>query len=367
MARAEISPLRAVVVRSTDCIADSRVNRILAVLNSLGFSTHTLAWDREGRLTAKSSNADLYFRSEAGYGRGVRNAAHQFGFQRFVLSGLSRLKPDLVYACDLDGALTASNYCKRHQVPWLFDQFDLFRDRIPGAILSTKLGQLENRIARRATVRIVAADERRTGVFADAFVVGNAPSESVKSEPWKLTRLLFYGGVLQEDRGLQTAIAAMAHLRHWHLRIAGYGPLSNWIASQAALRANVHFLGRQSHDEVLSEMSRATAVLAMYDPAVSNNVVTASNKLGEAALVGRPLITSIGTGIDLSARHAGFGFSHYYGSVDSFLNAVRDVQDAFQQSTDIASACAKFQAERGWPRQRERLVAAINAAGVPDP
>lgn len=356
--------MRAVVVRSTDCLADSRVNRIITVLNDIGLSVNVLAWDRDNGSTALPTKQHEYFRESAQFGQGILNTPHQLKFQKFVRSKLVKLQPDFVYACDLDGALPVAMFCNRHHTPWVFDQFDQFGDRLQLRMARIPMARLEARVARRATVRIVASPERRTGAFTDAFVVRNVPSETISTNAWELSRTLYYGGVLQEDRGLRTAVAALKFIPNWSLRIAGYGPIGGWIRKQAQLTENLYFLGQQTHEQVLSEMSQATAVLAMYDPEVPNNLLTASNKLGEAALVRRPLITSQGTGIDRSAKQAGFGFSTIYGSVGSFLLAIRDIKSAFDHSVDVAAGCANYEEQHGWLRQRKQLLAALNAAGV---
>ncbi|MGQ9533459.1 MAG: glycosyltransferase family protein, partial [Desulfotomaculales bacterium] len=84
----------------------------------------------------------------------------------------------------------------------------------------------------------------------------------------------------------------------------------------------VDFRGRVSHTEALALQRDALAVLALYDPQVANNRLAAPNKLFEAMMLGRPVITSVGTLAGQVVEREGIGLAVPYGDARRLAEAM---------------------------------------------
>jgi glycosyltransferase involved in cell wall biosynthesis len=159
-------------------------------------------------------------------------------------------------------------------------------------------------------------------------VIYNTPEDTVKSEDicnevdQKFESNFVYVGVLQPDRGIEKIIQA-ARTVGVRLTIAGYGPLSNICSSENEKESLVTFLGRVSYEKALALQRDAVAILALYDPAVRNNRFAAPNKLYEAMMLGRPIITSGGTLAGEIVEREGMGLVVPYNDIQRLGDAMK--------------------------------------------
>jgi len=131
-----------------------------------------------------------------------------------------------------------------------------------------------------------------------------------------------YVGVLQPDRGIDQIISA-AHVVGAKLTIAGFGLLADLCVSENKKGGLMKYYGRISYKEALALQRGATAIMALYDPTVPNNLFAAPNKLFEAMMLARPIITSAGTLAAEIVDREGIGLIVPYGNVQRLGDAMR--------------------------------------------
>ncbi|NLG33360.1 MAG: glycosyltransferase family 4 protein, partial [Syntrophomonadaceae bacterium] len=105
-----------------------------------------------------------------------------------------------------------------------------------------------------------------------------------------------YVGVLHPDRGIEHVIKVIKQIPTVRFIYAGYGPLENELGLLSSNVTNIEFMGRIDYDTALRLEAGALAIVAFYNSALGgNNLYAAPNKLFEALMLGKPLITSEGT------------------------------------------------------------------------
>jgi glycosyltransferase involved in cell wall biosynthesis len=133
---------------------------------------------------------------------------------------------------------------------------------------------------------------------------------------------LFYGGIIGYDRGLKNCIDALQTTNTWQMDIFGQGPA--WDSLMNQLPVNVKMHGVVSHPDLMQHAQNSDLYVALYDPKSPNNVLTASNKLFEAAQLGIPLLTNKGTGIGELVEKYQLGWVVRYGDVIEIEKALQE-------------------------------------------
>ncbi|MEI7792453.1 MAG: glycosyltransferase [Candidatus Berkelbacteria bacterium] len=118
----------------------------------------------------------------------------------------------------------------------------------------------------------------------------------------------FYGGLLSEDRLIREIISFFISNKELFLEIAGRGPLENFVAQMADTYANISFIGFVDNETVIKKSASSNAIFAFYDTSITNNVYACPNKLFEAMILGKPLITNKGTALAkfVKEKHIGY-------------------------------------------------------------
>jgi glycosyltransferase involved in cell wall biosynthesis len=125
-------------------------------------------------------------------------------------------------------------------------------------------------------------------------VIPNAIAVPGPHAPWPRSGHLFTAGRLQEQKGFDVAIEALARLTERHpdlcLHIAGDGDEEAALrrhARQQGVAQRVHFLGTLSHDALVHEISEASVVLVPSKTIEGFSLVAL-----EAAHLGRPVVAT---------------------------------------------------------------------------
>jgi glycosyltransferase involved in cell wall biosynthesis len=325
----------AVVIRSTDLRTDTRLQRIVHDLVSIEIAVHVLAWDRGSARGIPPSNEAYqsrvpvrvnFFNRRTPHGQGLANLRAVQSWQRWAYRRMVALRPDLIYACDLDSGVPGHLAAKRLGVPLVLDQFDPYNVRFPSRPLALSVSAFERYLMKRADVCVVADESRATGL-PNEVIVGNLPLGHVAVSPvGRRPRTLVFGGNLLPDRGLSAAVEAVSRMSGWKFVILGGGPLADWASAEAARRPEmVEFHGSVAPDRILKAFASASAVLATYDPAIANNRRSAMSKVGECAVTASPLIVSRDTNAsDLVAKY-GVGATVDYGDVRQLMAVLPDL------------------------------------------
>jgi len=293
-----VKSLQSVLIRSTSGGFEPRFKSAEEFLLRFTNSVEPIIWSRTVKdFIFVDANSANIFKVHAGYGRGVKNLLSHFQFFLFIVRRLRKIKPKLIYACDLDTLIPSLLWRRNKRVVIIFDQFDPLSSRTNNRILSHLIDKLEIYFAKKADIKITANSLRIPALFRDDwFELLNVFKVDVSDEISQETRsplVLFYGGILSPDRGLLACAAAVSQEPDWEFHLYGQGSTSEQLKNSSYPNVFVH--EPIPHNELMRIAANSDLFLAMYDPKQSNNKFTASNKLFEAAQLGIPLMTSKNT------------------------------------------------------------------------
>jgi glycosyltransferase involved in cell wall biosynthesis len=169
--------------------------------------------------------------------------------------------------------------------------------------------------------------------------------------------VVFYGGMIAKDRGLKDLVAACEDVGA-KLIVAGHGPdeaqlLGGIESSHAAM-----YLGTISYQEVLEQTAACQVVAALYDPSVPNNKFAAPNKLFEAMMLGKPVLTSEGTLAADIVREVRCGIVVRYGDRPGLNRALETLMLAPEEAKAMgARGRDAFESRYNWKAMEPRLLA----------
>jgi glycosyltransferase involved in cell wall biosynthesis len=159
--------------------------------------------------------------------------------------------------------------------------------------------------AATATVCNGIADSLRKDFRTETVItVRNVPESAVPGDPSLLRErcgvgpgipILLYQGALQEGRGLEAAVEAMAALPDMHLAIIGAGPLLTPLGDSArklGVSGRVHFLGEVDFRELTQLSPGAFAGLAPFQPLSQSYLYSLPGKLFEYIQAEIPVVTT---------------------------------------------------------------------------
>ncbi|WP_025136273.1 glycosyltransferase [Achromobacter sp. DH1f] len=293
-------------VRSYVADFDARLGKYFAALADAGLPWHFIGWNKDGSARAGGQGQTL-FSLRAKLGGGWRNAAALLRWNVFVFLQLwrSRREVRIVHAIDLDSAFAAWLFCavaRKHLVFDIYDKYSAVRNL--SGVAGRLLDALETRIAETADLTLIVSEERYVQHalaegLPNVLVLENVPGGSDCEQPlrevgppWKIG----YFGVLEpRNRGLEDLLRVCGGRRDVELHVAGYGGLEGTFVAAAAEFSNVHFHGAMSSTEGLTLMGGMDVLVGMYYLTVPNHLYASPNKYYEHLMLGRGMLTTIGT------------------------------------------------------------------------
>ncbi|HVL49793.1 MAG TPA: glycosyltransferase family 4 protein [Candidatus Thermoplasmatota archaeon] len=355
--------MNVVMLRGTLADADARLSKERRALERAGHDVHVIDWDFSGAGSGPGIGVTRYARRVA---RGTWALAPALpGWWRFIRRALATRDWDVVHACDLDTLPAAVAAARRSEGLVVHDVFDYYPDMLAGQV--PRVADLAMRAwYRRLLARVdglVIADEARAFQVAprtpDAVVMNTPEDLGPPGPPRRRDGPLrvFYAGALVRARGLFTLLDAVASRADVDLVLAGYGRDERAVEARASSLPNARFLGRIPYEEVLDQSRAADVLVAFYDPASPNNRLASPNKLYEAMMLGKPLVTNDGTLAAARVRHHDAGLVVPFGDAASLGAALdrlmRDPSRAGELGTNGRRAYEKAYA---WSTMEARLV-----------
>jgi glycosyltransferase involved in cell wall biosynthesis len=243
---------------------------------------------------------------------------------------LKRIKPEVVYACDLDTLIPTLVWGRRKSYLLIFDQFDPLSAKSGNPILSGILDRLELALSKKAHFRVTPNLNRISADYAnDWFEVKNLfEIENPKPVDQPLSKYLqlFYGGVLSKDRGLIALSAAVVAMPRWQFQVFGQGP--EFIELKTANHPRIMAMGLIDHKLLMQSAQKANIYAALYDPRFKHNQKTASNKLFEAAQLGIPLLAAKNTHLGETVERFGLGWTVHYDDVKEIIGVLTKFENS---------------------------------------
>ena len=319
-----------VLIRSTLGTSEPRYRYASGILRNLAGEPNHINWLRSSadRKDLTDSSRDL-FEVPAPYGAGVKNYIAHLRFNVYVFCKLWRIKPQIIYACDLDTYLPSFVYRCFRPVILIYDQFDPLSARVGNNFFCKLLDGIENTCTKKADIRITANSQRIPLSQRESWIeVRNLfPLEldtSLRRDSQN-TFQLFYGGILNHDRGLFECLTVIQKKPTWRIDIFGQGSERSELEKVSGANVGIH--NHLPHIELMQFAQTADLYLALYDPSRRNNRLTASNKLYEAAQLGVPLLTSKGTYLGDTVQKFNLGWAVTYGDFGEIEGALDEFEN----------------------------------------
>ena len=359
--------MRIAMVRSKSPAGiEPRLDREASALAKRGHEVHVLLWDRNVEHHAEETrNGYRIHRYQLAAPEGQIGLLSKMGrWWRWELRKLLSLRPDVVHACDFDTAIPATLYSSLRGTRLVYDIFDFYAYMIAqplGSRVRETLARWERQVARRADL-VILADQARVVQLGEGFprrfeVIMNVPQDIAISETEQPEFTVFYGGMISGERGLRQIVeaCAMAGVR---LVVAGHGPDEATLIPLFRQSGHVTFLGNISYNEVLKWTARSHLIAALYDPSIPNNRFASPNKLFEAMMLRKPVLTNDGVRPAEIVRDVACGLVVRYDDVKGIADAVRSLaSDAARRREMGVRGRKAFEERFNWPLMESRLAA----------
>ncbi|MEM2507523.1 MAG: glycosyltransferase, partial [Nitrososphaeria archaeon] len=286
-----------------------RARKIVKTLSSK-FRILVLEWDREKiRKPFEIMNKRVFikrFRLKASYGVFYLPLLWPF-FWSWIIVNIVSAKPKIIHACNLDALIPSwisrLLFFKKPKI--VFDSFDKFSLAFipPKYRLCFKMVDiLENILTCNSDAFITVSKERLKtyGKFIPNFVeiIMNCPEDLLSriddlilNSKKSKELILVYAGGLSRDRGLTLLKEAISSINDVKLYLAG-NIVDNTIKKLLS-SSKIKYLGLLPYEESIKLQAQADVIPILYDPAVPINFVANPNKLFEAMMLGKPVITNV--------------------------------------------------------------------------
>lgn len=353
---------------------DPAVHKICRSLAQDGYSVRLLVWDRQQNI----ANTDLLgytidtFDLKAPYDKTSAVLYLPFWWM-YVLYYLLRYPADIIHACDFDTLIPAIlvKTLKRNKLCYII--YDFYADNIPvriPKIIRLVVSGAEKRGIGYTDALFMVDETRFTQVKGAkinnlAYIYNTPPdvlnpsSLTIKKTRTKTESMtLFYAGALLEDRGLKQVIAAISELPDVKLKIAGVGPILDYLnLLQIENKHNIQYLGWLHYDEVIQHTIAADALFAFYNPEIPNNSYASPNKLFEAMMCEKPIIVNDSTSMACIVRDEGCGLVVPYGDVDAIKDAILTLKNNLAFCKRLGENGRKaYETRYSWEIMEERLL-----------
>jgi len=350
------------LTRSESIAPFPRLERTAKSLAQLGFRCLAIGWDRGGSFPRfeKGNGVDIARFSFFGeYGGGIRNLLGLFLFNCYLFITFLKIRPKVIHAYDLDTAMPAVFAKMFLGCKVVYDIADWYADSRKVGRLKWLVEKLEQWVCRRVDAVILAHEERLQQIGFEPrrwTVIYNTPEDFYEGPSKNPEGDYFaYVGVLYPDRGLEQVVEAslMAGVR---LVLAGFGSLEEYCGEMAKKFGNIEFLGKIPYERTLEIERNALAIIALYDPNFRNNRLAAPNKLYEAMMLGRPLITNRGTLVGELVEREQIGVVVTYGDTQELAQALKQLRDNPEEREAMGRRARRLYEERySFEKQAGRL------------
>ena len=357
-------------VRATSIYDDSRATKEILALVEAGYKVVVLAWDRTGVGANKCKelfvvkNVEFrFYKKKLPNGIGLKNIPKLLLWFRWVTETLMALEHvDAVHACNLDSGIAAYKFCKKENIPLIYDIYDYYVDShsIPSLAVSiVEIKEIE--IINFAKVTIICTEERTEQISKatpqNVVVIHNSPDIDEAFE-CSIESDYVYCGAFGRRRLLDEILNGYNYNSDLNFVFAGYGEFSSKVKEMAEDYDNFYFLGQLTYSDVIKIEAKSMALAAIYEPTVRNHRLCAPNKFYEAMALSKPLIVCKGTGIDKIVEDNGLGIVIDY-DADQFYSAIRALKSDQNKCFEMGNRARKlYEQKYRWTIMKNRLLEA---------
>jgi glycosyltransferase involved in cell wall biosynthesis len=308
--------------------------KITGLLDKLSVKSIVLCWDWQRKLPPKEKVREqeiLRFRGKLSRSWGC----YLFVIPSWVIWLFCRIlmiRPSVVHAMNFSTFLPASLLKPILRYHLIYD----IRDSIGSSL--TSFGSFAvrfftglDRLLMRLADDIIIVDHNRKAYLGRAInqskrvhIVLNLPPhiDMKLLQVGKNTKLrLNLSGYMSPNRGLDMVLAAIDGLKDVEVLAVGDCRFKEY-ETRLLEADNVSFIGRVPYDRALQLMNECDCVLLLYDPSIEIHKLAVPNKMYEAMMLGKPIITSEGTSMADFIRKWRIGFVVRYSDTSTLRDLV---------------------------------------------
>lgn len=361
---------KVVFIRSNPVAPDPRVEKEAKTLGKNGFSVKVLAWDRSGGYDHIENKG--YYKIErvkirASFGKPTL-IFKLFIWSLYELFYLFKEDYDIIHACDLDTLIPAVLISKIRGKKLVYDSFDFYADSLPKEtpiFIRKFVANIEIWFSKFPDFVVLADDSRKEQFHNNlkkSIVITNSPVEVkctglTKNEQFTI----FYAGILQKSRGLNTIITATQDLSDVKLVIGGYDVDTGMISENLKVNDDITFLGKLNYDDVIKRTLNCNMLFALYDPAIPNHRYASPNKLFEAMMCGKPIVVSDNTRMADIVREENCGIVVPFNDISHLEKVIQKIKDNPEFQKKLGENGKKaYKMRYNWNIMEKRLLKAYN-------
>lgn len=365
---------RVIVVKTNLPEQDVRMPKEVRTLIRGGYAVTLLCWDRDGKATggeerrAEDNYQEIRLRLRAPYG--IRILPFLPIWWCFASFWLIVTRWDVAHAVNLDSAIPSLIVGKLKRKPVIYDMANIYVDQMLLPILIRNAFIKLDKLFMRLASGIIICDEgqiEEVGGIPNSrvTVVYDSPPDILNeiniAHPKKEKFTLFYGGVLFKARrlNLDKAFAAIKDIEGTQIVIAGFGDsveeIQEWVRQ---MPNKIQFVGKISHEEVLTRGASADLLFALRDPLVPASKYICGSKLLEAMICGRPILVSKGTSTASKVHEENCGLVVDSNNVEEIKKAIVSLKDNPELLSQLGSNARRAYEQRyNWQVMEQRLIA----------
>ena len=327
-----------VFLRSIHASIDSRLIRYVLALEEVGKSSLIVQWARGGSKPFPGKQTVFEdFDVKAGLGGGWKNALALLFWMAWSFLTLVRKRKHItvVHAVDLDTVLPALLFSKLFRKKLIFDIYDSYGDARSMKGAGRRLADALEGFAALHADHVILPDSCRlsqvpSGIrnlhFIENVPSANGVETAVQEFDDSGKVKLAYVGILEaEHRGLEDLLSAVTRYPDKvELHIAGFGPLAEACSKAAAAGKNIHFYGPVAPTQGIRIMGECDVVVGMYYRTKEHHYRATPNKFYEHLMLGKPLLTTVGTppGERVEANGSGWAVQEGEAGITAIVNII---------------------------------------------
>ena len=366
---------KVIIIRSNSASPDPRVEKEADSLGSNNYEVTVLAWDRsciDPRIEYKDHFKIYRIRLKAPYGKPIL-IIKLIEWTIFEIKYLLETEFDVVHCCDLDTLLPGIIVSRLKNKKIVYDCFDFYADmltlKVPSPLRVTT-AYIERFLASLADL-VIIADDTRIAQFGyqlkDYIIINNSPAKGIaysmetKMHQFqnikKIKFSIFYGGILDVNRGFEHLFKAISDLKDVSLVIAGFGLDEHEILNMCNRMNNVNFIGKIKYKEIIQRTIESDLLVALYNPTIPNNKYASPNKLFEAMMCGKPILVSEGSSMADIVRKEECGMVVPYGDIAAIRDAILKLKSDPRLAEEMGRKGRKAYEKRyDWAIMEQKLI-----------
>lgn len=358
---------------------DPRINKRIEVFKKK-YEVYLIFWDRNQELQYKIENEDIEnikISISANYGSVLNRIIPTLEFGKNAISELNRIKPDLIYAGNLDMLYISQKYHKSEVIKpkiiyEIADLHGLIVDKhksFTKRVIKLFLIGIEKKITKNIDVLVLTSEK-----FYDFYYSTFIPRQKVLIIP-NMPKLKPFEYYQHKSKGKFTIgfIGAIRYKEQMKMLInaadncgirilfAGAG-LDNEIEEICKDNRNIEYYGKYDYDSEIAQLyGKVDCVYSVYDADMNNVKVALPNKLYESIYCELPIIVAKETYLAKLVEELGVGIAVSHKDVTELEHALLRLSTDNEYYNSFRKLCKYHKENINTSKYDEKLLEKVNA------